>query len=111
MQATSVAGDSGALDIGGVDARVMRVVDIKTRLGRDGKNRWQNLPLLKPHDEIKMCCATRMIICGQTDSGSIHLSEICEVVFSPAHGTLSATQLAEWILRDHLPVRMQLAAA
>lgn len=101
---------SGALDIGGVDARVMRVVDIKTPAsGEVEKNRWQNLPLLKPHDEIKI------VLCDENDYlwarqilDQYHLSEICEVVFSPAHGTLSATQLAEWILRDHLPVRMQL---
>jgi 7-carboxy-7-deazaguanine synthase len=101
---------SGALDIGGVDERVMRVVDIKTPAsGEVEKNRWQNLPLLKPHDEIKI------VLCGENDYlwarqilDQYRLSEICEVVFSPAHGTLNATQLAEWILRDHLPVRMQL---
>jgi 7-carboxy-7-deazaguanine synthase len=31
----------------------------------------------------------------------------CTILFSPAHGTLDATQLADWILRDRLPVRMQ----
>jgi len=30
------------------------------------------------------------------------------VLFSPVHGELNATQLAGWVLRDHLPVRMQL---
>ena len=88
----------------------MRVVDIKTPAsGEVEKNRWQNLPLLKPHDEIKI------VLCDENDYlwarqilDQYHLSGICEVVLSPAHGTLSATQLAEWILRDHLPVRMQL---
>ena len=35
------------------------------------------------------------------------LTQRCEVLFSPAQGQLSATDLAEWILRDRLPVRLQ----
>lgn len=100
----------GALDIGAVDKRVMRVVDIKTPAsGEVEKNRWENLPLLTPHDEIKF------VLCDENDylwASEVlrqrQLSEKCEVLFSPAHGTLNATQLAEWILRDRLPVRMQL---
>lgn len=101
---------SGALDIGEVDARVMRVVDIKTPAsGEAEKNRWGNLPLLNPHDEIKF------VLCDENDYQwakqtlrQHSLSEKCEVAFSPAHGALDATQLAEWILRDRLPVRMLL---
>ena len=100
----------GALDIGGVDARVMRVLDIKTPAsGEEAKNRWDNLPLLTPHDEIKF------VLCGEADYAwakqviARHdLAAKCEVTCSPAHGSLDATQLAEWILRDRLPVRMQL---
>lgn len=100
----------GALDISAVDARVMRVLDIKTPAsGEAEKNRWENLPSLTMHDEIKF------VLCDENDyqwSRQIlqqhHLAEKCPVVFSPAHGALNATQLAEWILRDRLPVRMQL---
>ena len=99
----------GALDIGEVDARVMRVVDIKTPAsGEAGKNRWENLPLLTAHDEIKF------VLCNEADyrwarqiMQQHHLGERCPVLFSPAHGTLDATSLAEWILRDRLPVRLQ----
>lgn len=99
---------SGALDIGEVDARVMRVVDIKTPAsGEAGKNHWENLALLTPHDEIKF------VLCDKSDYQwakqvlwQHRLSEKCEVVFSLAHGMLDATRLAEWILRDRLPVRM-----
>ncbi len=99
----------GALDIGEVDARVMRVVDIKTPAsGEAGKNRWENLPLLTAHDEIKF------VLCNEADyrwakqiMQQHHLGERCPVLFSPAHGTLDATRLAEWILRDRLPVRLQ----
>jgi 7-carboxy-7-deazaguanine synthase len=101
---------SGALDIGEVDARVMRVVDIKTPAsGEAGKNRWENLPLLNSHDEIKF------VLCDEDDYQwakqilqQHRLTEKCEVAFSSAHGALDATQLAEWILRDRLPVRMLL---
>ena len=100
----------GALDIGKVDKRVMRVVDIKTPAsGEAEKNRWENLPLLTPNDEIKF------VLCDENDyqwaKQVIHQYQLagkCAVLFSPAHGTLNPTQLADWILRDRLPVRMLL---
>jgi 7-carboxy-7-deazaguanine synthase len=99
----------GALDISEIDARVMRVVDIKTPAsGEVAKNRWGNLELLNWHDEIKF------VLCDENDyrwaKGIMlqHcLAEKCRILFSPAHGALDATQLAEWILIDRLPVRMQ----
>lgn len=99
---------SGALDIGGVDERVMCVVDIKTPAsGETEKNRWENLALLGVHDEIKF------VLCDESDYQWARrileqhsLTDKCAVTFSPAHGTLDAAQLAEWILRDRLPVRM-----
>ncbi len=101
---------SGTLDIGGVDARVMRVVDIKTPAsGEAENNRWENLPLLTRHDEIKF------VLCDENDYRwamqillQHQLADKCAVLFSPAHGALNATHLAEWILRDRLPVRMLL---
>ncbi|HEX5363768.1 MAG TPA: 7-carboxy-7-deazaguanine synthase QueE [Gallionella sp.] len=100
---------SGALDIGGVDARVMRVLDIKTPAsGEAGKNRWDNLALLNAHDEIKfVLCDENDYLWAKQTLAQHRLAERCEVTFSPAHASLSATQLAEWILRDRLPVRMQ----
>jgi len=100
----------GALDISGVDARVMRVVDIKTPAsGEAAKNRWENLSLLTRHDEIKF------VLCDESDYQwakqilqQHQLAGKCAVLFSPVHGTMDATQLANWILRDRLPVRIQL---
>jgi 7-carboxy-7-deazaguanine synthase len=99
----------GALDISEVDARVMRVVDIKTPAsGESARNRWENLARLTRHDEVKF------VLCNLEDYQwakqilqQHSLSEKCAVLFSPAYGTLNAMQLADWILRDHLPVRMQ----
>jgi len=101
---------SGALDISEVDTRVMKIMDIKTPAsGEDEKNRWENLSSLMSSDEVKL------VICDENDylwSKQIlqqyNLPGKCSVVFSPAHETLNATQLAEWILRDKLPVRMQI---
>ncbi len=101
---------SGALDISEVDHRVMKVMDIKTpSSGESDKNLWKNLDCLTPQDEIKIVMGdeqdyqwAKKIL--QQDN----LADKCSVVFSPTHGNLNATQLAEWILRDKLPVRMQI---
>lgn len=100
----------GALDISAVDSRVMRVVDIKTPAsGEAAKNRWENLAELTPHDELKF------VLCDENDYKwacqmltQHQLADKCEVLFSPAQGALSAAQLADWVLRDRLPVRFQL---
>ena len=100
----------GALDISAVDARVMRVVDIKTPAsGEAEKNRWENLSLLTLHDEIKF------VLCDEGDyqwarqvMQQYQLAEKCMVLFSPVHGEMDAAKLADWILRDRLPVRLQL---
>ena len=99
----------GAMDISAVDARVMRVVDIKTPgSGELAKNRWENLALLTAHDEIKF------VLCDEADYHwakalieQHRLDAKCPILFSPVHGALNPTHLAEWILRDRLPVRLQ----
>jgi len=101
---------SGALDIGGVDARVVRIVDLKTPgSGEAARNRWPNIELLTQHDEVKF------VICDANDyawARDVTLKHelagrVREVLFSPSHAQLPAVQLAQWILRDRLPVRMQ----
>jgi len=100
----------GMLDISAVDARVMIVLDIKTPAsGEVEKNHWSNLEQIKPQDEIKF------VLCDEADyqwaKQVLHehkLAARCGVLFSPAQGQLDARELAEWILRDHLPVRFQL---
>ncbi|PJC02597.1 MAG: 7-carboxy-7-deazaguanine synthase QueE, partial [Gallionellales bacterium CG_4_9_14_0_8_um_filter_59_50] len=100
----------GMLDISAVDARVMIVLDIKTPAsGEVEKNHWSNLEQIKPQDEIKF------VLCDEADyqwaKQVLHehkLAARCGVLLSPAQGQLDARELAEWILRDHLPVRFQL---
>jgi 7-carboxy-7-deazaguanine synthase len=101
---------SGALDIRGVNHRVSRIVDIKTPgSGESGRNLLENLEDLTPHDELKFVLVDEADYQWAKSMLAEHrLAERCPVVFSPAAGDLSARALAEWILRDGLPVRMQI---
>ena len=101
---------SGAMDLSGVDPRVSKIMDIKTPgSGEMEKNLWSNLDYLTPQDEIKF------VLCDEADYHwacriiqTHQLENRCPVLFSPVHGQLAPTALADWILRDQLPVRMQI---
>ena len=101
---------SGALDIGSVDERVYRVMDLKAPgSGEVSRNRWDNLTLLRPHDEVKFVLADEADYLWARDIVATHaLSTRCAVLFSPVEGRLSPAELAEWIVRDRLEVRFQL---
>lgn len=100
---------SGAMDVAPVDRRVARILDIKTPgSGEAERNLWSNLACLGPRDEIKF------VLTGETDYAwaSSVLAEHdllgrCPILFSPVWAELDPARLAEWILRDGLPVRMQ----
>ncbi|MEA3149106.1 MAG: 7-carboxy-7-deazaguanine synthase [Gammaproteobacteria bacterium] len=101
---------SGAMNIAGVDARVSRVVDVKTPGSNEAaRNRIENFGLLTPRDQVKF------VICSREDFDwskayleEHALSERCQILFSPSYTQISPTALAEWILMDRLPVRFQL---
>lgn len=101
---------SGALDIGQVDPRVSRIVDLKAPgSGEVGKNRWQNIEHLTGHDEIKIVVGDRADYEWARDA--IHkycLTERCPVLLSPVSDRLPPGELADWILADGLTVRLQL---
>ena len=101
---------SGALDIAGVDPRVARVMDLKAPDSGEGdKNRWENLGLLTPRDEIKIVVASRTDYEWARDLiRERRLDALCPVLLSPAQGLVDPTALAEWILDDGLNVRFQL---
>ncbi|MBA3902563.1 MAG: 7-carboxy-7-deazaguanine synthase QueE [Rhodocyclaceae bacterium] len=100
---------SGALDISPVDPRVSRIMDLKAPdSGEVDKNRWENLAHLTPRDEIKLVLASgRDYEWAREVLGERKLDAICPVLMSPVQGALEPRRLAEWILRDRLPVRMQ----
>ncbi len=101
---------SGALDVGAVDARVARVIDVKTPGSNEAaRNRMQNLQLLTPRDQLKF------VICSRDDYDwsrafiqEHRLGEKCQILFSPSYQQISPTMLADWILSDRLSVRFQL---
>ncbi len=101
---------SGALDIAGIDERIVIVMDIKTPgSGESARNRLTNLEQLRDTDQLKF------VICDRDDyDWSValcrehQLTERCSVLFSPSKGQLPERELAEWILADRLPVRFQM---
>jgi 7-carboxy-7-deazaguanine synthase len=100
---------SGAMDIAQVDARVTRVVDIKTPAsGEVERNRWANVEALSPRDQLKfVICNREDYEWSRTKLTELKLHERAMVLFSPSASELPGVQLAEWILADRLPVRMQ----
>jgi len=100
----------GSLDIATVDRRAMIVMDLKCPgSGMAGRNRWENLPLLKSADEVKFVIADRVDYDWARETIDRHLSPArCGILLSPAHDRLDPRRLAEWVLADRLPVRLQL---
>jgi 7-carboxy-7-deazaguanine synthase len=101
---------SGALDIAEVDPRVSRVVDIKTPGSMEAaRNRWENLALLTPHDQVKFVVCDRSDFEWARDVVAQHrLHERCDVWFSPSFAQIQPRELADWIVAERLPVRYQL---
>ncbi|MBD3648744.1 MAG: 7-carboxy-7-deazaguanine synthase QueE, partial [Pseudomonadales bacterium] len=101
----------GAMDISHVDERVCIVLDLKTPAsGEVSRNLYGNVERLKQTDQVKF------VICDRTDYewarfkvGEYDLSHrVDDVLFSASHEQLSSTTLADWILEDNLPVRLQI---
>lgn len=99
----------GAIDTSDVDPRVAVILDVKTPgSGEMANNVWTNLERLKPSDEVKF------VLCDRADydwakqiMAERGISNRCSVLFSPVYGQVDPTALADWILQDKLPVRMQ----
>jgi len=99
---------SGALDIGAVDVRVSRVVDIKTPgSGEVERNRWENFGLLTERDAVKLVITGRADYDWAREQLESRIRVPCPVFFSPSYGELAAEELAAWVLEDRLPVRLQ----
>jgi 7-carboxy-7-deazaguanine synthase len=101
---------SGALDVSAVDARVSRVIDVKTPGSNEAsRNRIENFQILTSLDQLKF------VICSRDDYDwskaflqQHGLAGRCRILFSPSYNQQSPTELADWILADRLPVRFQL---
>ena len=102
---------SGAMPVAEVDPRVVKVLDLKTPAsGEMDRNDYGNIGHLQPHDQVKF------VICDRADYewARFKLDElelvgrVSDILFSPSFGQQDATELADWILEDRLPVRLQL---
>jgi 7-carboxy-7-deazaguanine synthase len=102
---------SGAMPVGDVDPRVVKVLDLKTPAsGELQRNDYGNIAHLTPRDQVKFVVCDR----GDYDWARFKIDEyglperVSDVLLSPSHGQLPPRELAEWILADRLPVRLQL---
>ncbi len=102
---------SGALPIKGIDDRVSIVMDLKTPMsGEVSRNNYDNIDCLRPRDQLKF------VICNRQDYqwARFKLEEyrladkVDNIWFSPSYDQIKPAELAQWILDDHLPVRLQL---
>ena len=102
---------SGALDVSLVDPRVSKVMDLKTPgSGEVHRNLYANIAHLTRHDQVKF------VVCDRQDYEWARfkideydlLARVGEVLLSPGHGVVAPRELAQWVLDDRLPVRMQL---
>lgn len=118
---------SGALDVSAVDPRVHRIMDLKCpSSGEVSRNRWENLRCLGPADEIKFVIGTREDYAwARSTLAERGLDRVCPVLFSWVHPLspaqqdpvlkrvpegqtpISRRELAEAVLADALPVRVQ----
>ena len=102
---------SGAVSVERVDSRVVKVLDVKTPDSAEvHRNLWDNFSYLQPHDQIKFVLCSR----GDYDWARVQCDQYnlyertSDVLFSPSHGALEPRDLADWIVADRLPVRMQM---
>lgn len=101
---------AGALSVAEVHPKVIKIIDLKAPgSGEMMKNDYANLDLVNSDDQVKFVIADEadyQWAVETVDKFSIH--ERCQVLFSPVADLMPPKQLAEWILRDRLPVRMQI---
>ncbi len=101
---------SGAMDVSGVDARVVKVMDLKAPAsGEEIKNNYANIDFLSHQDQVKFVIAdendyqwSRQVL------QQYQLADKCQILFSPVMNEMPAVKLAEMILADQLPVRFQI---
>jgi 7-carboxy-7-deazaguanine synthase len=102
---------SGALSVEKVPDAVIKVLDLKTPGSNEAhRNLWTNLQYLTPQDQIKF------VLCGRGDYDWARMrcdehglyNKVADVLFSPSHHELAPRDLADWIVADRLPVRMQM---
>jgi len=110
---------NGSLDLGNVPAEVVKIVDLKCPdSGMEQQMRLENLPKLTADDELKCVISSKQdyewavkilreynLLQPLT---SKNFGKKCQILFSTVADKLSPTDLSKWIIKDQLPVRLQL---
>jgi 7-carboxy-7-deazaguanine synthase len=101
----------GQMPLAQVDSRVHKIVDFKCpSSGMEAHNLYENVQCLNPADEVKFVVADRNDFdwsCALIRRYDL-TSRVSNVLFSPVHSKLPYAEIAEWVLRSGLPVRLQL---
>jgi len=100
----------GSVDVGRLDSRVVKILDLKAPgSGMDRFNNLDNLQHLDRKDQVKFVVADRLDYEWARRMMVEHaIAERAQVLFSPVFGELHPRELAEWILADGLPARLQI---
>ena len=109
--ATVLLETGGHVSVARVPAAVVKVVDVKCPgSGECDRNAWDNLSRLTDRDQVKFVIADRVDYEFARDVVRRHTLETrCgTVLFSAVHDLLPPARLAEWMLADRLPVRLQI---
>jgi 7-carboxy-7-deazaguanine synthase len=102
---------SGSHDIAPVDARVHRVMDLKTpSSGECGRNLYANIAHLTERDEVKFVVGSREDYEWTREKIREHelAAKVRAVLLSPVFGKISPSDIVAWMLEDKLPARFQL---
>jgi 7-carboxy-7-deazaguanine synthase len=100
----------GSLPIYNVPMKVTKIVDFKCpSSGMENKNLWSIINDIQLHDEIKFVIGDIIDFNWAKEKISkYNLDGRCTLLMSPTFGKIDPSQIAEWILKEGLPVRMQL---
>jgi 7-carboxy-7-deazaguanine synthase len=99
---------SGSIDTSPVDPRAKIILDVKCPgSGEESTNHWPNLDRLREHDEVKFVIADRRDYEWARDVVASRNLRQRTVLFSPAWDRLDLKLLAEWMLADRVPARLQ----
>ena len=107
---------SGAVDVSQLDPRAHKIMDLKCPgSGEESKNLWSNLDHLTHRDEVKFVLKDRADYewaCDVIRTRGLHRrvdeGALRALLFSPVWGEMDLEDLAGWMLRDSLPVRLQI---
>jgi 7-carboxy-7-deazaguanine synthase len=101
---------NGSLGISKVPGEVIKILDIKCPdSGMHERMDFKNLHFLSPRDEVKFVLSSRADYdWAVAIIDKYRLDRTARLLFSPVSGRLDPPDLAEWLLSDQLPARLQL---